>query len=188
MGTNNKTRLPRGGHGGSVKISGNMGVAIGGRGGRGGAYGCGSGGDGGGAEIHGSGAAIGGDGGDAGRHGRPALGAASTLERLPEQGGWGLNSFVDDYGILQPGKGGDSYIAYIEFEGRQYCMNILLQLIRIWDTSMIDVVDDYQLENEQGWWDIAVSLFPENTHKAMAHMRDCEDHASIPGFIPPSPY
>ncbi len=189
VGADNKKNLPRGGRGGSVKVIGNAGIAIGGRGGRGGSYGCGSGGDGGGGGKHyGFGLAIGGDGGDAGRYGRPALGAASTSERLPEKGGWGLESSVDDYGIFQPGKGGDSYIAYIKFEGRQYCMNILLQLIRIWDTSMIDVVDGYQFKNEQDWWEKAVSLFPENTHKAMAHMRACEDYLSTPDFIPPSPY
>jgi hypothetical protein len=71
-----------GGAGGSVKVSGNRAVAIGGRGGKGGLIG--SGGAGGGGEVEGDDAlSIGGDGGDAGGDdGRGGRGAVSPLQRM----------------------------------------------------------------------------------------------------------
>ena len=174
---------PRGGHGGSVEIIG-AGVADGGNGGRGGAPGHGQGGDGGGGRHHGSGYARGGDGGDAGRPARPALGAVSTM--CHTDASWlQIPGMTDIYGIPQPGKGGDSYTAYVNHEGRKYCFNILLQLLNgpipdiIDNTEIIDIIDETGRINgittEQEWWDSAVRKFPAETAKVMAHMRNCED-------------
>jgi hypothetical protein len=184
----NKTDFPRGGHGGSVKITSNTGIAVGGCGGRGGGYDCGSGGDGGGGVHHGLAMAIGGDGGDAGRHGRPALGAPSALERLLGKRSLGLEDPVDSYGILQPGRGGDSYYATIEVDGRCYSLNILLRLLQIWDSSIIDKIDDLEPANEQEWWNKTVLFFPEMAQKAMAHIQYCEDITSPRGLPPKDPY
>lgn len=178
-----KKKHPRGGHGGSVEIIGGPAVAEGGNGGRGGAVGHGRGGDGGGGTHYGAGYARGGDGGDAGRPARPALGAVSTM-CYTGPGFLGLPGVTNIYGIPQPGKGGDSHTAYVIHEGRKYCLNILLQLLRgpvpkiVENLEVIDAVDALGLERgiktEQEWWDLAVEMFPEETGKVMEHMRICE--------------
>lgn len=179
----NKKQHPRGGHGGSVEIVGGPGIAEGGNGGRGGAAGHGRGGDGGGGTLHGVGYIRGGDGGDAGRPARPALGAASTMGYT---GFSFLNSLgtTDIYGIPQPGKGGDSYTAYVTHGGRKYCLNILLQLLRgpvpmiIDNSEIIDAIDalgfELGIKTEQEWWNLAIEKYPEETEKVMEHMRICE--------------
>jgi hypothetical protein len=184
--TQSDDELPRGGHGGDAIIVDGPGIAVGGNGGRGGAKGYGQGGDGGRAisgpaKVLGPGLVKGGDGGDAGRPWRPALGAQSPLASVESFS----NSFpgkTDIYGIPQPGKGGDSYIAYIEWNGRKYCMNILLQLIQLSKPSIIDRVDemaaDLKITAEQDWWNLAIKEFPEETEQVMAHMRTCEDRKS----------
>lgn len=174
---------PRGGHGGSVEIIGGPGIAEGGNGGRGGAPGHGQGGDGGGGTLIGSGYMRGGDGGDAGRPARLALGAASTMCYVPPLL-FGVAEFTDIYGIPQPGKGGDSHTAYVTHEGRQYCMNILLQLLRgpvpkiVDNPDIIDAIDalgfERGIKTEQEWWNLAVEKYREETAKVMAHMRHCE--------------
>jgi len=184
--------LPRGGHGGSGQVAGDGGKAIGGDGGRGGDAGYGNGGDGGGASLHGTGVSIGGDGGDAGRIGRPALGARSTCERPDVRSGpFGpilLLSAVDAYGILVPGRGGDGGIAFIEHNGREYCLNVLLRLLEIWHPKMIDVVDGFGASSPQEWWDRAIRSFPFVCERAMEHMRTCEDIQGEENIYPPSPY
>lgn len=175
---------PRGGHGGSVEIVGGPGIAEGGDGGRGGAPGCGRGGDGGGGTHFGSGYVRGGDGGDAGRPARPALGAASSMCYVDPS--WlSLPGMTDIYGIPQPGKGGDSYTAYVNHDGYEYCLNILLQLIRgpipriINNPEIIDAIDalcfDAGVKKEQEWWDMAVEKYPKETSMIMMHMRICEE-------------
>ena len=181
---------PRGGHGGSVTVFGSSGKAIGGRGGRGGDEGFGRGGDGGGGDHSHGGTSIGGDGGDAGRLGRPALGAASTLERESEfkdSISWkiSLATSVDEYGIMWPGRGGDSYEAQILFNERIYSLNVILRLIRIWESHVIDCIDLMGPENEQEWWNLAERHFPQLCERVIAHMRACEDN---PEQSPPSPY
>jgi hypothetical protein len=142
---------PRGGHGGSVQIVGAPGIAEGGNGGRGGAPGHVQGGDGGGGTHSGSVYARGGDGGDAGRPARPALGAPSPMCYISGSK-FDLPGLRDIYGIPQPGKGGDSYTAYVSHGGRDYCLNILLQLIRgpvpaiIENPEIIDIIDAQALE------------------------------------------
>lgn len=179
----NRRKLPRGGHGGSVEVFGDAGKAEGGNGGRGGAKGFGRGGDGGGGTLHGSGYARGGDGGDAGRPERPALGAASTLSYVDDS--WlSVPGMTDRYGIPQPGKGGDSYTAYVTHDGYRYCLNILLQLLRgpipevVENREIIDTIDAIALSanisSEQEWWNLAVQYFPKETAAVMAHVRRCE--------------
>ena len=182
-----RNRFPRGGHGGSVEIQGDEGTAIGGNGGRGGNIPGAVGGDGGGGRHTGSGTAIGGDGGDAGRRGRPTLGAASTLEKNFDSP-WMpiiLENNVDAYGIIVPGRGGDSGYAVVEFEGREYSLNVLLKLIRIRHNSIIDEVDEKDPGSPQQWWNEATKCFPKETEWAMAHMRTCEE---FPDQKPPLPY
>lgn len=181
---------PRGGHGGSVEITGGSGRAIGGPGGRGGDEGFGRGGDGGGGTHSGGGTSIGGGGGDAGRLGRPALGAASSLEQSSEFFGRppGLSNSsldVDCYGIYWPGRGGDSYEAEIEVRGRLYSINVILRLFRIWENDAIDCVDLMGPRSPQEWWGCAVSRFPDLCGRAISHMKSCEDDPRDP---PPSPY
>lgn len=175
---------PRGGNGGTAQIVDGEGVAVGGNGGRGGALRYGRGGDGGSGTARDAGAAYarGGDGGDAGRPVRPALGGASPLAHL--DGLPLVPGLTDAYGIPQPGKGGDSHMAYVRHDGREYCMNILLQLIRgpmpkiIEKPEIIDVIDaegaKSGIKSEQEWWDLAVDKFPSETTKIMEHMRICE--------------
>lgn len=176
---------PRGGHGGSVEIIGDGGVAEGGNGGRGGSSGCGRGGDGGGGTHYGTVYARGGDGGDAGRPARPALGAASPMSYVDSS--WiSLPSMTDVYGIPQPGKGGDSHIEYVYHDGYWYCLNVLLRLIQgpipeiINSPDVIDAVDGCAasagIQTGQVWWDLAVREFPEETSRAMSHIRECEGH------------
>lgn len=178
-----KKKYPRGGHGGSVTIHGKSGIAEGGHGGRGGAQGYGKGGDGGCGTHYGGGYARGGDGGDAGRPARPALGAPSTL--CYGKTFWlSLPGMQDIYGIPQPGKGGDSYTAYVNVDGYEYCLNILLQLLRgpipkiVQNQNIIDLIDeagvDAGIRTEQEWWDLAVKLFPNETNAVMDHVRKCE--------------
>ena len=176
-------QYPRGGRGGSAEIIGGPGIAEGGNGGFGGAAGSGRGGDGGDATLCSPGYARGGDGGDAGRPARPALGAASPLcsvdSSLLDHPG-----MTDIYGIPQPGKGGDSYTAYVAHNGRKYCLNILLQLLRgpvpkiVDNTEIISAIDALGLEvgvqTGQEWWDLAIEKYPEETAKVMAHMRNSE--------------
>lgn len=178
-------KLPRGGHGGSVEIIGGNGVAEGGNGGRGGSYSFGRGGDGGGVTHFGSGHARGGDGGDAGRPARPSLGGLSPMCYLEKDSFWlSVPETLDIYGIPQPGKGGDSHIAYVIYDGYKYCLNILLNLIRspipaiINKPEIIDIIDELGvvigIKTEQEWWNLAIEKFPEETSKAMNHMRICE--------------
>lgn len=175
----NSDKLPRGGHGGAVEIIEGTGVAEGGNGGRGGDQGYGRGGDGGGGTLTGNGYIRGGDGGDAGRPGRPALGAVSPI-CYADPSLYTLSDVTDAYGIPQPGKGGDSYIAYVTHDGYRYSLNILLQLIRgpvpnlIDKPELIDFIDELGIKTEQEWWDQAIQKFPEETSKVMAHMRACE--------------
>ncbi|MEQ8345097.1 MAG: hypothetical protein RIB84_23985 [Sneathiellaceae bacterium] len=164
--------LPRGGKGGNATATGPKGIAIGGQGGRGGAAGYGAGGGSGG---HASGGdfARGGDGGDAGRDARPALGARSPLSYrdfdLPAS-----PELNDKYGLFIPGRGGDSYEAYVFHEERRYHLNILLHLLREQDNSFIDYIDNLNPRNPQDWWDKAVKENPDLAERLMAHMRDCE--------------
>lgn len=176
-------KYSRGGHGGSVKIIGGTGIAEGGNGGRGGSPESGRGGDGGGGTLLGSGYIRGGDGGDAGRPARPALGAVSSMcyidSPLISQLG-----VTDIYGIPQPGKGGDSYTAHVNYDGYKYCLNILLNLIRgpipkiINEPKIIDSIDELGIQagikTEQEWWNLAIEKFPIETFKAMDHIRNCE--------------
>lgn len=185
---NDKNSLPRGGNGGSVIALGQEGNAIGGRGGRGGSLGFGQGGHGGGGILKGNGTIIGGDGGDAGRSGRPALGAPSTLERTEYHTFTNIPGTTDDYGIYWPGRGGDSHTAFIEHDERQFCINVLLRLIRIWNNSIIDAIDEFNFQTEQQWWNKAVVLFPDVTRKAIDHMIYCEDIAKVNNTAPPNPY
>ncbi|RZQ76309.1 MULTISPECIES: hypothetical protein [Vibrio] len=184
----NVKKASRGGDGGKAEIIGCPGIAEGGNGGRGGALGCESGGSGGSAKVvtvqaisHAY--ARGGDGGDAARPARPALGAVSPMsytDNPPEI----LQEISDIYGIPQPGKGGDSYVAFVNHEGYRYCLNILLQLIQgpmpnlINTPELIDIVDkmanDRKIKTEQEWWDLAVEKFPRETSKAMEHIRSAE--------------
>ncbi len=180
-----KKKKPRGGHGGSAEIIGGSGIAVGGNGGRGGSSGFGRGGDGGGGKHYGSGYVRGGDGGDAGRPARPALGALSSMCYLEKDNfALSLPGINDIYGIPQPGKGGDSYTAYVIHDGYEYSLNILLNLIRtpvpniINKPEIIDAIDELGVvvgvKTEQEWWDLAVEKFPEETSKVMCHMRICE--------------
>lgn len=177
-----------GGNGGSVEILGGPGIAEGGNGGRGGALGHGNGGDGGGGTLIGSGYARGGDGGDAGRPSRPALGARSTISYL------NMPLFAsaiptDIYGIPQPGKGGDSYTAFVEHGNRKYCLNILLQLLSGFspkiagNSEIIDKVDELgikvDVKTEQQWWDLAVKEYPTETSKVMLYIQTCESNVSM---------
>lgn len=186
-----KELFPRGGHGGSVEIVGEQGIAEGGNGGRGGALGYGRGGDGGGGTHFGPGHARGGDGGDAGRPARPALGAPSPM--CYTDSSWLSTPGVTDiYGIPQPGRGGDSYMAYVTHAGYRYCLNILLRLLDgpilkvINVPQLIDTVDTLGfhagINTEQEWWNLAVEKYPDETSAVMAHMRICEknDRASKP--------
>lgn len=179
--------LPRGGRGGSVEVRGKEGIALGGKGGRGGNVRGAVGGDGDGGIHFGDGISIGGDGGDAGRYGRPTLGAPSTCEHK-QATDWSnalLRTSVDEYGILIPGRGGDSGSATIVSEGRVYSLNVLLKLLRIWRNEIIDHVDGLSPETPQEWWDSAKLRFPTECGRALAHMRECEDH---PDRSPLSPY
>jgi len=180
-----KNKKSRGGHGGSVEIIGGSGIAVGGSGGRGGSSGSGRGGDGGGGKHYGSGYVRGGDGGDAGRPARPALGALSSMCYLDEDHfSLALPGIKDIYGIPQPGKGGDSYTAYVIHDGYEYCLNILLNLVRtpmpniINKPEIIDAIDELGVvvgvKTEQEWWDLAVEKYPEETSKAMSHIKTCE--------------
>lgn len=175
--TDKNSNLPEGGRGGDAKVAGD-GIAIAGNGGRGGSLGCGSGGHGGGAEISNdgvsSGIAIGGDGGDAGRKGRPALGAASSLEKILDNNFLRFVDLTDQYGILWPGRGGDSYTAIVNVNGREYTLNVLLRLIEIWEPNVIDTVDEYELQDHESWWKKAMVLFPDITERSMTHVRECE--------------
>lgn len=187
MAMSGREKLPRGGNGGSVEVRGKSGIAIGGRGGRGGDVPGTDGGDGGGGTHDGGGVAIGGDGGDAGRSGRPALGAPSTSEHMLEFG-WArvlLLESVDEYGILFLGRGGDGGVATIVSDGREYILNVLLKLIRIWRNEIIDTIDELAAETPQAWWDAANARFPDECRRALSHMRECEDHPDRP---PLSPY
>jgi len=178
-------KYPRGGHGGSVEIVGGSGIAEGGNGSRGGAPEYGRGGDGGGGTHFGFGADYvrGGDGGDAGRPARPALGAASTMCYF-DSSVLSLPGVINIYGIPQPGKGGDSYTAYVIHDGYRYCLNILLQLIRgpipivIDNSGIIDIIDELGvkagIKTEQEWWDLAIEKFPKETSEVMAYMRASE--------------
>ena len=180
-------KKPRGGRGGSAEVRAQRGNAFGGRGGRGGNILGASGGDGGDATVRGAGVAIGGDGGDAGRLGRPALGAPSTLERAigPVLANVLSQALVDQYGIFLPGRGGDGGFATIVSDERKYSLNVLLRLLRIWRNEIIDVIDSFAPKTPQAWWDAANAMFPEECGRALAHMRECEDHPDQP---PPSPY
>lgn len=181
-----RVKLPRGGHGGSTEVRGNSGIAIGGRGGRGGNVPGAIGGDGGGGVHKGGGTSIGGDGGDAGRLGRPTLGAPSTCERMLDSD-WSailLANSVDEYGILVPGRGGDSGLATILSDGRPYTLNVLLKLLRIWRNEIIDTVDELAPGSPQAWWDLAFELFPKECGRALAHMRECEDYPDQPSRSP----
>jgi hypothetical protein len=187
----NVKKASRGGDGGKAEIIGCPGIAEGGNGGRGGTLEYGNGGRGGDAKVVTvqNDAAIsyayarGGDGGDAGRLARPALGAVSPMSYTnnpPEI----LQGLTDIYGIPQPGKGGDSYVAFVNHEGYKYCLNILLQLIQgpmpnlINKPEIIDIIDetvlDKKIKTEQEWWNLAVDKFPKETSKAMAHIRSAE--------------
>lgn len=186
-----QSELPRGGHGGSVVINGD-GTAVGGRGGRGGDLGCGQGGDGGGGVAEGTTGslkAIGGDGGDAGRLGRPTLGAPSPLEQDEARDDFMdeiyLKRFVDEYGILLSGRGGDGGQAWVEHDGREYCLNVLLKLMRIWQNEAIDIIDDYGEATSQAWWNRVRACYPELAERAVQHMIQCEDNTDT---APPSPY
>lgn len=182
-----RDKLPSGGHGGSAVVRGKNGIALGGRGGRGGNIPGTSGGTGGSATVNGDGVAIGGDGGDAGRSGRPSIGAPSVIERtlVSDHASLFLQTLVDEYGILTPGRGGDGGFATIMSDGREYSLNVLLKLLRIWCNEIIDTVDDLALETPQNWWDAANVRFPEECGRALAHVRSCEDHSDLP---PLSPY
>lgn len=180
----NNKHSPRGGHGGSVEVIGESGTAEGGNGGRGGAEGHGQGGDGGGGKHYGSGYSRGGDGGDAGRPARPALGARSGL--CYTDSSWlDIPGMTDIYGIPQAGKGGDSQTAHVFYEGRQYCLNILLQLLDGYAPKLavipgiIDSIDaigyERGISTEQRWWDLAVEKYPEETAKVVAHVRASEE-------------
>ncbi len=173
-----RDKFPRGGHGGSSEVRGNSGTAIGGRGGRGGNVRGAKGGDGGGGHHEGDGTIIGGDGGDAGRLGRPTLGAPSTCERMLHTD-WSsilLATSVDEYGILLPGRGGDSGQAEIVSDGRSYSLNVILKLLRIWRNEIIDTVDELAPSSPHAWWDLATEMFPKESERALAHMRECEDY------------
>ncbi len=95
---------------------------------------------------------------------------------------------TDTYGIPQFGKGGDSRVAYVIYEGRQYCLNILLRLMSshipqiVSKPQIIDYIDDLAkkngIQNDQDWWDLAIKNYPAETEKVMAYMRICEDKAS----------
>jgi hypothetical protein len=73
--------------------------------------------------------------------------------------------------------------------GRDYCLNILLQLIRgpvpaiIENPEIIDIIDAQALEmrisTEQAWWDLVIEKFPEETSKSMAYMKACEENSEI---------
>lgn len=182
-----RDKLPRGGHGGSVEVRGERGIAIGGRGGRGGNIPGATGGNGGGVIHEGGGIAIGGDGGDAGRLGRPTLGGPSPAERMLDSD-WAnilLASSIDEYGILIPGRGGDGGQSTIYSDGRSYSLNVLLKLLRIWNDEVINAIDELSPPTAQAWWDLAAERFPQECAEALAHMRECEDY---PNRAPPSPY
>ena len=177
-------KCSRGGHGGSVEIIEGNGVAEGGHGGRGGSPEFGRGGDGGGGKHFGSGYVRGGDGGDAGRPARPALGGLSSMCYMNSSFFLSLPGITDIYGIPKPGRGGDSYAAYVTHEGYEYCLNVLLDLIRspipniINKPEIIDTIDELgiaaEVKTEQEWWELAVEKFSEETSKAMKHMKTCE--------------
>lgn len=167
-----------GGDGGHARVIGGQGTAIGGDGGRGGPYG--PGGPGGSAEmLSSSGTVRGGDGGDTARPGRPALGGASPLEKLDELWIKSLPGMTDRYGLHKPGRGGDSYQAYVSWEERRYDMNVLLHLLERDHPGLLDAVDlevaELSTVSEQDWWTHAVGLFPTETNRAMKHARDTED-------------
>lgn len=174
----------RGGDGGSASIKNGVGTAVGGNGGRGGTMNGGSGGGGGNAVATGSGYARGGDGGDAGRRARPSLGACSPLAYTLDAQMLNALGLCDAYGIPQPGRGGDSHIAYIIHEGRQYCLNIALHLMQgpvpswIQCRAIIDTIDDeaelQKIGSAQEWWDLAVQYFPAEMARITAYMRKCE--------------
>lgn len=174
----------RGGAGGTVTMIDSDGSATGGRGGRGGLPGS-FGGDGGGGEVTGQPFgrihAAGGDGGDAARLGRPALGAQSPLaEHGPD---WALNlpGSRDQYGIPLPGRGGDSYQAYVDLDGHTYDMNAMLKLLQMRNRSIIDDVDEAAARDNirayehQKWLRWAMALYPEDVRDVLRHMYQVDD-------------
>lgn len=98
-----------------------------------------------------------------------------------------LATATDDYGIYYLGRGGDSHDAYVQHAGRTLSMNVLLRLLQIWRDEVIDRVDEYDLQDEQSWWDKACELFPDETARAVEHMRYWEDEVSM-GAKPIYPY
>ncbi|MFN7113237.1 MAG: hypothetical protein ACK4PK_02650 [Alphaproteobacteria bacterium] len=175
---------PSGGAGGDATVNG-QGVARGGDGGRAGTHGY-NGGKGGDATINGGGwgYARGGDGGDAYRPYRPALGARSPLAFMPSQS-YPIEGMLDLYGVPVPGRGGDSYVAYVVFEGAKYCLNTLLHLLRGPVPKILDngdkIIDDIDqkaaaggVKNEQDWWNLLVKLYPSEAYLCIKHIRDCE--------------
>ncbi|MBA4385270.1 MAG: hypothetical protein C0410_11085, partial [Anaerolinea sp.] len=72
----------------------------------------------------------------------------------------------------------------IIYDGYEYCLNILLDLIRspipkiINKPEIIDAIDELSIvvgvKTEQEWWNLAVEKFPKETSKAMNHMKICD--------------
>lgn len=178
----------RGGDGGSATIGG-KGVALGGRGGRGTVTGGGSGGKGGDASVSGDGIAVGGDGGDCGLPWRPVLGAPSPLERLggPFRTSEGI---VDQYGIYLPGRGGvgGNPNVEIQFGGRAYRLVPLLNLLRIWSPTTIDMADATEPKSAQEFWERAMEIDPAATGYALEHVRRCENFGVHEKNLVPDPY
>lgn len=170
--TRKKSHHGTGARGGNATVGGS-GVAIGGQGGRNGNTG--QGGAGGDSYVAGDGYARGGDGGDGGITGRPALGAPSPLS----YGATHIDSLSDEFGIPQPGKGGDSYLSTIHHDGRDYSLNILLRLLNgplpaiVNRPEVLDIVDAEfarrGCSGQQTWWELASMLFPNETATAIGH-------------------
>ena len=172
-----------GGRGGNARIEGKKAIAIGGKGGRGGTLEGGPAGDGMSVSIDAGGAdfAVGGNGGEGGRPWRPALGglaypyfidplSPNSSEEFPV-----AYNLTDIYGLVVPGRGGDSGHAVVEYDGRSYSMNVLLCLTDLWTPGLIDDIDNQHPRSPQDWWDLAVQKYPDDTKRAMSHMKLCED-------------
>lgn len=50
-------------------------------------------------------------------------------------------------------------------------MNVLLGLLQLWRDEVVDCVDEFDLHDEQSWWEKACEPFPDETTRALEHMR-----------------
>ncbi len=68
----------------------------------------------------------------------------------------------------------------IQFDGRTYKLVPLLNLLRLWAPTAIDRADASMPKSPQEFWDKAMEVAPDETRRALEHVRVCEDSNQRP--------